>query len=107
MKKIISLILTFMLAAAVTAVPAGGAEIPDEQTDALYRRFCAYYGYTPHVLDSEHGPVDRFQVRGYSGGYALCYASHCWFITLPAYYHIQIGGYTVAPGSWETPSRPL
>lgn len=103
MKKMISLLLAFMLAAAMLAVPAGASEIPDEQTDALYRKFCAHYGYTPHVIDPQYGPVDRFQIRGYSGDFALCYASHEWFLTPPAYYHVQIGRYTVAPGSWGNP----
>lgn len=103
MKKLISLIIAFLLAAAVAAAPAGAAEIPDEQTDALYRKFCAHYGYTPYVTEPEYGPVDRFQVRGNSGGYALCFAIHEWFLVPPANYHVQIGGYTVAPGSWGNP----
>lgn len=103
MKKMISLLLTFILAAAALAITAGASEIPDEQTDALYRKFCAHYGYTPYVTDPQYGPVDRFQVRGYSGDFALCYANHEWFLMLPAYYHIQLGSYTVAPGSWGHP----
>ncbi|MFR9184369.1 MAG: dockerin type I repeat-containing protein [Christensenellales bacterium] len=102
-KKAISLALAFMLAAVVLAAPAGACETPDEQVDALYLKFCAHYGYTPYVTDPQYGPVDRFKVCGYSGDFALCYASHNWFLTQPAYYHVQIGGYTAAPESWGNP----
>lgn len=92
----------------ITAVLPAGAAAPaftQEETEALYQKFCANYGYTPHEADPDFGEVDKFEVKGVSNGFALCHAEHDYFIQSPAEYRARLGGYAVYSGNWYQPDK--
>lgn len=100
MKRILSMALAFMLAAAVFTVPAGAAEVSDEQTEVLYQKYCAHYKLIPHETHPEIGEIGWFELRGFSGDWALCYTL---LSPQPAFYQVKLGGYVIAPGTWGFP----
>lgn len=106
MKKTVAVLLIMLLLAA-SVLPAGAIfpGLPAEETEALYQKFCAHYGYEPHRADPDFGEADLFEVKGISNGFALCHAEHDHFIEYPMIYQARLDGYCVLANNWYRPDK--
>lgn len=76
-----------LLITALLPVGAAAPAFTPEETEALYQKFCAHYGYTPHEINPDFpdfGESDIFEIQGVSNEFALCHAEHDYFMASPA-----------------------
>lgn len=109
MKRITAVFTAILLLiAALLPVGAAAPAFTREETEALYQKFCAHYGYTPHEINPdfpEFGERDIFQIQGVSNGFALCHAEHDYFMVSPAIYQARLNSYAVYAPNWYRPDK--